>query len=101
MKKHFSKLVILAVLVVASSVSASAQVYVNVRPTYTHVVRPAPPSRAHIWVEEDWAYRGGRYEPVGGHWVMPPRPGSVWVPGRWVHARRGYQWMPGRWRRRY
>lgn len=31
-----------------------------------------------------------------------PRPGFVWVPGRWVwsHRRRRYVWVPGRWERR-
>jgi len=88
------------VLVAAGAMSASAQVYVTVRPEFHRVVRPAAPSRTHVWIDEDWAYRNGHYEAVGGHWSAPPHPGWVWVPGRWSHARRGYQWIPGRWRRR-
>jgi hypothetical protein len=100
MKKQLMKLAFLAILVVGGAVSASAQVYVNVRPTFAPVARPVAPGRTHVWIDEDWEYRGGRYVPVGGHWVMPPHPGWVWVPGRWVHARRGWQWRPGHWRRR-
>src|ERR1700736_5026410 len=79
--------------------SASAQVYVTVRPAWHRVVRPAGPPGG-VWINEDWEYRGGRYVEVGGRWAMPPHPGWVWVPGRWVHERKGYQWIPGRWRRR-
>jgi len=103
MKVNVSKTMMIVVLVVAASfaaTTASAQVYVTVRPTYAPVVRPAAPSPAHVWIEEDWAYRGGRYVAVGGHWVAPPHPGWVWIPGRWVQSRRGWRWIPGHWRRR-
>ncbi|HZE83197.1 MAG TPA: hypothetical protein VE035_02765 [Puia sp.] len=101
MKSHLSKLAVMAFLSLAVGLSASAQVYVNVRPGFTRIEhRPPPPSRGHVWIDEDWTYRDGRYVSAGGHWAAPPRPGMVWVPGRWVHARRGWQWMPGRWRRR-
>ena len=103
MKVNVSKTMMIVVLVVAASfaaTTASAQVYVTVRPTYAPVVRPAAPSPAHVWIEEDWAYRGGRYVAVGGHWVAPPHPGWAWIPGRWVQSRRGWRWIPGHWRRR-
>ena|SRR5882762_4578742 len=102
-KSNLFKLAIIAMLTIVgafASSSAFAQVYVTVRPTYAPVIRPVAPSRTHVWVDEDWEYRGGRYVAVGGHWVAPPHPGWVWIPGRWVHTRRGWQWMPGRWRRR-
>ena len=103
MKPNFLKLAVIAFMVVAASFtssSVSAQVYVTVRPTFAPVARTVAPSRDHVWVDEDWEYRDGRYVAVGGHWVMPPHRGWIWVPGRWVHTRRGWQWMPGRWRRR-
>ena len=101
MKKYVVKLAFLViVLVAAGAMSASAQVYVTVRPEFHRVVRPVAPSRTHVWIDEDWEYRSGHYVAVGGHWAAPPHPGWVWVPGRWAHARRGYQWIPGRWRRR-
>jgi hypothetical protein len=103
MKKHLNKMMIMVVLVIAaalSSSSASAQVYVNVRPVFAEPHRPPPPSRTHIWIGEEWENRGGRYVSVGGHWAAPPRPGFIYVPGRWAHERRGDYWVPGRWRRR-
>ncbi|HLK28950.1 MAG TPA: hypothetical protein VKT28_10220 [Puia sp.] len=99
MKKIVSRVAILSVIVMAVSFSASAQVYVTVRPPAPRIVRPVQPSPAHVWIEEDWNGRGDHYEYGGGRWMLPPHPGWVWVPGRWVHARRGWQWMPGRWRR--
>lgn len=101
MKKYVLNLVILSCLVFAAGTySASAQVYVSVHPVWAPVRRPPPPSPRHIWIDEDWAYRGGRYVAIGGHWAVPPRPGFIWVPGRWDHGRRGDRWMPGRWARR-
>ncbi|HMH22638.1 MAG TPA: hypothetical protein VK563_12720 [Puia sp.] len=101
MKSHLSKLAIIAFLSLGFGLSASAQIYVNVRPGFTRVEhRPPAPSRGHVWVDEDWAYRDGHYVSTGGHWVAPPRPGMVWVAGRWGHTRRGYQWTAGRWKRR-
>jgi len=102
-KSNVLKLAVVAIMAVGASFAtstASAQVYVTVRPTYAPVVRPVAPSPAHVWVEEDWAYRGGHYVAVGGHWVAPPRRGMVWIPGRWVQSRRGWHWIPGHWRRR-
>lgn len=79
---------------------AGAQVIVRVRPARprTVVVRPAAPSPAHVWVEEDWVGRGRRYRWHGGYWVAPPRNGVVWVPGHWEARRRGEVWVPGYWR---
>jgi len=104
MKKHLNKMMIMAILVVAaalSSTSASAQVYVNVRPVFARPhSKPPAPSRGAVWIDEDWANRGGRYVSVGGHWASPPHPGYIYVPGRWAHEKRGDYWVAGRWKRR-
>jgi len=101
MKKYVVKLALLVmVLVGAGSFAASAQVYVTVRPGWHRVERRPPGPRGAVWIEEDWENRGGKYVSIGGHWATPPHPGWIWVPGRWVHERRGYNWVPGSWRRR-
>lgn len=101
MKKHLGKIAILSVLVMAFSISASAQIYVKVRPVVPVVVHSERPGPAHVWVNEEWEWRDGRYVSTGGRWVAPPRAGMVWVPGHWKKYRHdGWQWMPGRWRRR-
>jgi len=102
-KKLLTKMAFLAALVVAATLgfssSASAQVYVSVRPVFAEPHRPPPPSRTHIWIGEEWENRGGHYVAVGGHWAAPPHPGWAYVPGHWAHERRGDYWIAGRWRR--
>lgn len=100
MKKYVIKLLLFVMILVGVvSFSASAQVYIKARPVWHRVARPPGP-RGGVWINEDWEYRNGHYVEVGGRWAIPPHPGWVWIPGRWVHERRGYQWIPGHWRRR-
>ena len=101
MKKYLCRIVILAGLIIAAnSYSADAQIYVNVRPVAPVIVRTEAPSPRHVWIGEEWEVRNGVYVHTGGHWAEPPHPGWAWVPGHWIHDRRGHQWMPGHWRRR-
>ncbi|MDP4148794.1 MAG: YXWGXW repeat-containing protein [Bacteroidota bacterium] len=100
MKKHLVRLAMAFGIIMAISFTASAQIYVNVRPTPPVIVRTAPPSPRHVWIGEEWETRNGVYVHTGGHWAMPPHPGWVWIPGHWAHAHRGHYWIPGHWRRR-
>ncbi|MDR3678678.1 MAG: YXWGXW repeat-containing protein [Flavipsychrobacter sp.] len=89
----------LALTAVGTSVTSSAQIYVNIRPRHEVIVaRPAPPSPRHVWVEEEWRPNHGHYEYAGGYWAAPPRPGVVWVPGHWRDTPRGSVWIAGHWR---
>lgn len=100
MKKFLGRMAVLAALIVAAnSFSASAQIYVSVRPVAPVIVRTAAPSPRHIWIGEEWTVRNGAYVHTGGYWALPPAPGQVWIPGHWIHDRRGEQWRPGHWRR--
>lgn len=101
MKKHLAKIAILSGIIMALAFSASAQVYVNVRPEPPVIVRTEAPSREHIWIGEDWEERNGAYVHVGGHWALPPHRGQIWVGGHWVHRRGGWYWIHGHWRGRY
>ena len=104
MKRHLSKLVMLifiaGALITGSSTTASAQIYVHVRPTAPVVVRTERPSPRHVWIGEEWEARNGTYVHTGGRWAEPPHPGYVWVTGHWSHTDRGHVWRPGHWRRR-
>ena len=58
-------------------------------------VRPAAPSRDHVWIS-------GFYEPVGsqyrwreGYWAPRPYPHAVWVAPRY----HGHRYYAGYWRR--
>jgi hypothetical protein len=100
MKKFLGRMAVLAALIVAAnSFSASAQIYVNVRPAAPVIVRTAAPSPRHVWIGEEWEVRNGAYVHTGGRWALPPARGQVWVAGHWIHDRRGEQWRPGHWRR--
>ncbi len=101
MKSKMVKLAFLVMLIIgAGSIKASAQIYVSVHPAWHPIARPVAPSPRHIWVDEDWEWRGGQYVAVGGHWSLPPHPGYIWYGGHWGHDRRGDRWYPGRWGRR-
>lgn len=89
MKSKVVKLAFLAMLMVGAGSftnTASAQVYVSVRPVWHPVVRPVAPSPRHVWIDEEWAWRNGAYVPVGGYWGLPPHPGWIWYPGHWNHG---------------
>ena len=98
MKKYFSKIIMLLIVAAAFSFSASAQ-YVTVRPVPPAYARPMAPSPRHVWIDGEWAWRGGAYVYTNGYWAEP-RPGFVWVAGHWRDGRRrGWVWVPGHWRR--
>lgn len=96
MKKSIQRLAVLSVLLIGITLSGSAQIIVKVRPRATVVVRTAPPSPRHVWIDAGWAVRGGRYVQMPGYWVVPRR-GFYYVPGYWKHTRRGYIWVDGYW----
>ncbi len=100
MKKNLIKLSLLLVVLFTVFISASAQIYVKIRPTFPIVVRTEQPSRNYVWIDEEWEHRGGTYVYTGGHWVNPPPNRYVWKKGRWKHNKRGNIWIPGTWRRR-
>jgi len=99
-KNYFSRIAIFTAIIMAFSFSASAQIFVRIRPVHAVVVRPAAPSPRHVWIDEEWAPRGGTYVYTGGHWALPPHPGYIWVGGHWRrHGGDGEYWVPGHWRR--
>jgi hypothetical protein len=101
MKKFLSSALILSLVFMAVSFTASAQIYVTVRPPAPVIVRPAAPSPAHVWIGDEWEERGGKYVYVGGHWDAPPRRGQIWVAGFWKReGHHGERWIKGHWARR-
>lgn len=83
-----------------TAVSSHAQaIYVSVHPVAPVIVRPAAPSRDHVWIGEEWTVSNGVYVHTGNHWAVPPHRGMFWAPGHWAHEGRGHYWIPGHWRR--
>lgn len=99
--KNLCKAGILACIFSLACMAADAQgIYVRIRPSRPAVVahRPPAPSRAHVWVNEEWVPQGGKYAWKGGYWAAPPRARAVYVQGHWQRTRRGNVWISGRWR---
>lgn len=77
----------------------SGRLYVRMGPPPVVVERRvAPPGPEYVWVGGFYRWTGIEYVWVGGRYERPPRPRAVWVPGRWVHGRRGWYFVDGRWR---
>jgi hypothetical protein len=97
MKNGFVKLTLLAVISFGTYWSASAQVYVQIRPVAPVIVQPTRPSAAHVWIGEEWNEEGRGYKYSGGHWATPPHPGDSWNQGHWNHGEHGDNWVRGGW----
>ncbi|GAB2811690.1 hypothetical protein GCM10027043_08940 [Ferruginibacter profundus] len=80
--------------------SASAQLFVDVKPAYHAVQRPPQPGPNHVWVDEEWQPKGKKYRYTGGHWETSPHTGYVRTPGHWQNSRRGNTWIRGSWRKK-
>lgn len=96
-----TKTLVLLLLLSLGGAKSYAQFVVRIRPERPVRVinrRPPPPSRDHVWVEEDWVPQNGTYVWHGGYWAAPPRRGAFYVQGHWKDTRRGTMWIPGHWR---
>ena len=87
-------------LIAGAGYSASAQIYIKVRPVVPVRVRPVAPGPQAIWVGEEWKPNGKAYVYAGGYWASPPHPGFIWIPGHWKrHPEYGEYWIAGHWKR--
>lgn len=95
------KLLLFLVFFAGATQSASAQIYVNIRPPVPVVVKTTQPKPNYVWVEEEWEPNGNDYRYVGGHWVAPPQPNYVYRQGYWKkgHKNKGQRWVAGKWRK--
>ncbi|MEO6668116.1 MAG: hypothetical protein ABIN36_01485 [Ferruginibacter sp.] len=99
MKKFISKFVAIIAILLSGFMISNAQVVIKVRPGPPVVrVRPVTPGPRHIWVDGEYAWRGGTYVYTDGYWAVPPSRRTHWKAGHWKHRRDGWIWIPGRWR---
>jgi hypothetical protein len=98
MTKLLSLLLLCAGMCFAPSGASAQHFYVHVRPVATVVVRPAPPSPRHVWVDAEWGWVNGQYVESRAHWEEPPAGFHVWIAGHWVHTSHGEYWVRGHWR---
>jgi len=78
---------------------ARAQIVVRMAPPPVVLERPArAPGSRYIWVSGYHRWNGARYIWVPGRYVLPPRPGMIWVPAHWLSRGRGWMFVGGHWR---
>ena len=95
-----SQLVLLALLILAVSISSFGAVFISVGiappplPVYSQPLCPAP---GYIWTPGYWAYGPDGYFWVPGTWVLAPEVGYLWTPGYWGWGDNAYLWHAGYW----
>lgn len=87
MNHHIRNLTLGALLALAATAPALAQVSINInlappQPQY-EAVPALPPGQ--VWAPGYWAWNGDRH---------------IWVRGRTIASREGYRWAPDRWEQR-
>jgi len=88
-----------AMLAALTSATARSQIVVRVRPPRVIVERPMPrPGPGYIWTPGYYRWGGARYIWVPGRYVVPPRPGVVWVAPRWIQRNGAWVFVQGYWR---
>ncbi len=97
MKEKLSKMIFLVAMIFGISFSATAQIFVQIRPKVPVIVRPPQPSPAHVWVTEEWEADGASYRYSGGNWAPPPQAGYYRKSGYWVQTKKGQKWVKGNW----
>ena len=97
---------LLAALLAASALPATAQVSVNINvPGLVQMAPPPPrfermpgPRAGQVWVPGRWQWNGRDYVWASGRWQRA-RPDYAYAPGQWVQADGGWRWREGDWRR--
>jgi hypothetical protein len=51
-----------------------------------------------VWIRGHYVWSDGRWWWTRGYWSHRPRPGVVWVDGRYEHRRGSYVYVGGTWR---
>jgi len=94
--------IVLAALLLAPPVLASAQVSLDVSvnlapPVLPVYVQPALPAVGYLWTPGYWAWSDDGYYWVPGTWILPPTPGYLWTPGYWGADGAAFIWHEGYW----
>ena len=94
-------MLMMAVSLLTLSNSQAQEIVVRTRMHRTGpvFVRPARPSRHHVWVTEEWTPGGRTYVHHAGYWAVAPHARAVWIGGHWRLRHHGYVWIAGHWNR--
>lgn len=85
------------VATVPSPTGASSIIVMQAPPAAQQEIPSPRPTRDHVWVAGYWTWRDNQYQWMAGHWEVPPRVGSVWVPPRWQPEGTSWRFYEGYW----
>ncbi|MFB3921124.1 MAG: hypothetical protein ACE145_05345 [Terriglobia bacterium] len=100
---RWTTLLVMAVALLASPATASANVAVGISvsfgpPALPVYVQPPCPGMGYIWTPGYWAWDPDfGYFWVPGTWVLAPFPGALWTPGYWAYDDGFFWWHEGYW----
>lgn len=94
-----------AALAAAATFPALGQVNININvPGIVQMAPPPPryemvpgPRPGQVWVQGRWVWNERDYVWQGGRWQQD-RPDYVYAPGRWVQASGGWRWVDDQWK---
>jgi hypothetical protein len=79
-----------------ASVNAGVEVPGDPPPLVAESVPPSP-GMGYYWIGGSWVwYNHWAWEP--GRWELPPHPGAVWIPDRYVYQNGRHVFIRGGWR---
>ena len=99
MRSSFIGSLLLAIGLILTSTSASAQIrgFVTMAPPMLPIYdQPLCPGDGYLWTPGYWAW-DNEYYWVSGEWVMPPEAGFLWTPGYWGWGGEGFMFNEGYW----
>lgn len=96
----FTRLLVLAVLMLAIPAASFAGIFVSITvapPPLPVYVQPVCPQPGYMWSPGYWAWGDEGYYWVPGTWVPAPAVGLLWTPGYWGWSNGYYRWNAGYW----
>ena len=97
MKKLFSALGFLFILLIFVSGCGPSYVVVGTRPQPPIYERPVAPGVGYVWIEGEWVTNGHGYVYRQGYWARPRERYHRYVPGHWQRRGHGWRWQSGYW----
>jgi len=97
---RFLSLAVLTGMLIVPISEARTRIYLRIGPPPLVVEqRPVLVRPGYVWQQGYHRWDGNRYVWTTGAWARAPYRNAVWVPGHYVHTRRGYYFVDGHWAR--
>jgi WXXGXW repeat (2 copies) len=97
---RFFALALLTGLLISPAMQAATRIYLQIGPPPIIVEhQSARPHTNYVWQPGYHRWTGHAYAWTNGTWARPPYRNARWIPGEWVHEKRGHYWQAGHWTR--